>query len=93
MAIKFWSSKALAVLIFLPPLSSVSAASYTVQNWPQDLKNVPCDAWKHNSDGTWVEVATIVVNGHPTSGMTFKDTEEAKILDAKCPHKNSLWPF
>jgi hypothetical protein len=82
-----------AILIFVGSLSPVSAATYAIQNWPQDLDKVPCDAWKHNSDGTWEEVGTIVVNGHPTSGMTFKDTDESKLLDAKCPHKNSLWPF
>jgi hypothetical protein len=83
----------LAALIFVASLSSASAATYTIQNWPQDLNKVPCDAWKHNSDGTWVEVGTIVVNGNATSGMTFKDTDESKLLDAKCPHKNGLWPF
>lgn len=82
-----------AALIFVGSLSSASAATYTTQNWPQDLNKVPCDAWKHNSDGTWVEVGTIVVRGNATSGMTFKDTDESKILDAKCPHKNGLWPF
>jgi hypothetical protein len=45
-----------AALIFIASLSSVSAATYTIQKWPQDLNKVPCDAWKHNSDGTWVEV-------------------------------------
>lgn len=81
------------VLVFIGLLSAASAATYTVQNWPQDLDKVPCDAWKYNSDGSWTEVATIMVDGHPTSGMTFKDTDEAKILDAKCPHKKGLWPF
>jgi hypothetical protein len=76
----------LAALIFVGSLSSASAATYTIQNWPQDLNKVPCDAWKHNSDGTWVEIGTIVVGGNATSGMTFKDTDEAKMLDAKCPH-------
>lgn len=82
-----------AALILIGSISAASAATYTIQNWPQDLNKVPCDAWKHNSDGSWTEVATIVVGKNPTSGMTFKDTDEAKLLDAKCPHKHSLWPF
>jgi hypothetical protein len=85
--------KYLAAPILVASLSAASAATYTVQNWPQDLNKVPCDAWKYNSDGTWEEVGTIVVNGNATTGMTFKDTDEAKLLDAKCPHKKSLWPF
>jgi hypothetical protein len=82
-----------AALILLGSLGSASAATYTIQNWPQDLDKVPCDAWKRNSDGTWVEVGTIIVNGNPTSGMTFKDTDESKLLDAKCPHKHGLFGF
>ncbi len=86
--------RAFLVALFLTgSLNFAAAATYSIQNWPQDINKVPCDAWKHNNDGTWVEVGTIVVNGHPTSGMTFKDTDEAKILDAKCPHKHSIWPF
>jgi hypothetical protein len=82
-----------AGLIFIGSLGAASAATYTIQTWPDDLNKVPCDAWKHNSDGSWVEVGTIVVNGHSTTGMTFKDSDETKILNAKCPHKNSLWGF
>jgi hypothetical protein len=39
-----------------------------IQNWPQDLNKVPCDAWKH-SDGMRVEVGTVIVGGNATSGM------------------------
>jgi hypothetical protein len=83
----------LVAVIFIGSLSCASAATYTIQNWPEDLNKVPCDAWKYNSDGTWEEVGTIIVNGRATTGMTFKDTDEAKLLDAKCRHKSSLWPF
>ena len=85
--------KYLAALIFIGLLNTASAATYTIENWPQDLNKVPCDAWKRNNDGSWVEVGTIIVGGHPTSGMTFKDTDESKLLDAKCPHKSGIWPF
>ena len=78
--------KFLATLILLGSLSAGSATTYTIQSWPQDLNKVPCDAWRHNSDGSWTEAATIVVGGNATSGMTFKDTDEAKILNDKCPH-------
>ena len=83
----------IAALLFIGLLSSASAATYTIQKWPEDLSKVPCDAWKRNSDGTWVEVGTIIVGGNSTSGMSFKDTDESKLLDAKCPHKNGIWPF
>ncbi len=74
-------------LVFLSTSSAfANAATYTIQNWPQDLNKVPCDAWQRGSDGTWTEIGTIIVGGHTTSGMTFKDTDEAKILDDKCHH-------
>jgi len=76
----------LATMIFAGSLSSASAATYTIQNWPQDLSKVPCDAWHRNSDGSWTEVATIIVGTNPTSGMVFKDTDEAKIINDKCHH-------
>jgi hypothetical protein len=78
--------KFLAALIFVGSFSTASAATYTIQNWPQDLDKVPCEAWQHNNDGSWTEIATIMVGGNPTSGMTFKDSDEAKMLDAKCRH-------
>ena len=83
----------LAALIIIGSFSSAFAATYTIQKWPDDLSKVPCDAWKRNSDGTWVEVGTIIVGKTPTTGMTFKNTDESKLLDTKCPHKSSLWPF
>jgi hypothetical protein len=78
--------KFLAALIFVGSLSSASAATYTIQNWPQDLDKVPCAAWQHNSDGSWAQIATIMVGKNATSGMTFRDSDEAKMLDAKCRH-------
>lgn len=76
----------LAALFLIGSLNLAAAATYSIQNWPQDLSKVPCDAWHHNSDGSWTQVAPIVVNGNSTSGMTFKDTDEAKIINDKCHH-------
>lgn len=78
--------KFLAALIFLGSLSSAFAATYTIQSWPQDLDKVPRTAWQHNSDGSWTQIATIVVGKNATSGMIFRDSAEAKMLDAKCRH-------
>ncbi len=82
-----------AALIFVGSISSASAATYTIQNWPQDLNKVPCDAWKHNSDGTWVEVGTIVVGGNATSGMTFKDTDEFEVAGRQMSPQKQLMGF
>jgi hypothetical protein len=44
-------------LIFPTFLGSTGSVSAAIQSWPQDLNKVPCDAWRHNSDGSWTEVA------------------------------------
>ena len=60
------------------------AAEYDVTRWPADLEKVPCDAFKHNPDGSWSQVATIRVSGMPTFGKTYSKSPETEILDKKC---------
>jgi hypothetical protein len=35
------------------------AAEYYVTGWPPGIFELPCDAWKHNDDGSWTLVATV----------------------------------
>ena len=61
------------------------ALEYTVQQWPQDIGKVPCDAWRKNPDGTWSQVATIRASGQTITGRSFKsDSGEARMFSAKC---------
>ncbi len=61
------------------------ALEYTVQQWPQDIGKVPCDAWKKNPDASWSQVATIRAGGQTIAGRSFKsDSGEARMLSAKC---------
>ena len=75
----------LATGVLLAVGAPARALEYTVQQWPQDIGKVPCDAWKKNPDGTWSQVATIRASGQTIVGRSFKsDSGEARMLSAKC---------
>lgn len=61
------------------------AETYTIQNWPGDLDQVPCEAWIKNPDGSWTQTGIIVSSTDAHGGMTFgPDDLEARIVEKKC---------
>ena len=64
--------------------ASASAGTYTIDRWPQDIEKVPCDAWKHNADGSWTQTGTIVSASGTMVGQAFKGTTETRIIETKC---------
>jgi hypothetical protein len=42
----------LATGVLLAVGAPARALEYTVQQWPQDIGKVPCDAWKKNPDAS-----------------------------------------
>jgi hypothetical protein len=75
---------AAASLVFLASAYSAQAATYNIAAWPADLDKVPCDAWKHNDDGSWTQTGTIIAGNATLTGNTVKGGKESKMLDAKC---------
>jgi hypothetical protein len=63
---------------------SATAATYAIDRWPQDIEKVPCDAWKHNADGSWTQTRTIMVGKNQMIGSTFREDKVSALLDAKC---------
>ncbi len=62
-------------------------ASYFVNQWPQDIGKVPCEAWHRTSNGGWMQVAFIQASSTIVSGKIFAPgTGEAQMLNAKCAH-------
>ena len=60
-------------------------ASYRVDQWPQDIGKVPCEAWHKNGDGSWKQVAFIQAGAMIISGKNFGPSSgEALMLNAKC---------
>ncbi len=61
------------------------AATFTINQWPQDIGKVPCEAWANNPDGSWMLVARIQAGTTTISGKNFRaGSGEAQMLSAKC---------
>jgi hypothetical protein len=62
------------------------AATFTVNQWPQDIGKVPCEAWKKNPDGSWAQASPIQAGTLSITGKSFvAGSGEGRMLDAKCP--------
>ena len=63
----------------------VKAEIYNIQVWPDDLDEVPCEAWKKNH-GSLTQTGTIVVaNSHSViTGNTFTDAPTIRVVEKKC---------
>jgi hypothetical protein len=65
----------------------VRAETYNIQVWPDDLDEVPCEAWKkipgwepHSNTGTMV-----VANSHSViTENTFTDVATIRVVEKKC---------
>jgi hypothetical protein len=81
-------SIALAVAIAAACCQAASAdTAYTIHSWPGDLSRIPCDAWKHNEDGSWTQTGAITVEASSTviKANTFRNgTDIAQNIDKKC---------
>jgi hypothetical protein len=61
------------------------AATYTISSYPAGFAEVPCDAFKKNSDGSWTQVAILIAGGALIpAGNNFKNTAETRIIEEKC---------
>ncbi len=81
-------SRVLILATCLVAVAAVASAqtTYTIRAWPDDIASLPCDAFKKNPDGSWTQVAIIVVQtgNLQLEGMTFKGGREGQMLDQKC---------
>jgi hypothetical protein len=55
----------LRVLLFVASTLAICggaiAETYTIRSWPDDLDQVPREAWKKNPDGSWSQTGTILI--------------------------------
>jgi hypothetical protein len=64
---------------------SAKSATYTISSYPAGLAELPCDAFKKNSDGSWTQVATLLGGGALIpAGNNFKNTAETRIIEQNC---------
>lgn len=78
---------AVAFLIAAFVFSAAGAQTYNLKEGDK-LTALPCEAWKKNSDGSWTQIGTAVYpDGAKIGSNIFKNTQETKELEAKCPVK------
>lgn len=72
-------------LIGVAPQIARAKQTYTLQEYPEGLANVPCSAFKRNPSGTWTEVAAFVFHGQRFTGNTYKPgSPEFRMVDPRC---------
>jgi hypothetical protein len=70
------------VAVFVAAWSvTAQAQAINVEKWPDD---VPCDALRKNPDGSYDVTKPITRFFVTHTGMTYKNTREAKYWDQKC---------
>jgi len=78
---------AAAALLFAPAALR-AAETYVVDSWPRDIETIPCSAWDHNPDGSWVLRGYIKIGGSVVENIGFnKGDSSARLLDKKCGKK------
>lgn len=78
-------TRALLIIVCSAVSYSAKAATYTISSYPAGLAELPCDAFKKNSNGSWTQVASLIGGGALIpAGNNFKDTAETRIIEKKC---------
>jgi hypothetical protein len=81
------SAIAISLIGFTPQIAR-AAQTYTLQQYPEGLVNVPCSAFKRTPNGSWKEVAAFIFHGSKFTGNTYPPgSHEAGMLDQKCGAK------
>jgi hypothetical protein len=60
--------------------------SYVVHQWPQDIDQIPCEAWKHNGPHSWTLDGTIFIDKQDSANEnpTYVGGQVGAFLDRKC---------
>ena len=65
-----------------PPYTSTASTSVEL------VSSVPCDRVRHNADGSWTMLGTVVMSGITMTNTSFKGGREGPILASRCGHAN-----
>jgi len=78
-----------ATAAFFAVVASVRADEqvYVLENWPADIDNIPCSAWKKSPDGTWVLNGTVKIGASELTNIAVKGDAAAHKLDRLCGAK------
>jgi len=67
-----------------PPVASAISRWPEIHSWPEGIKDLPCAAFLRLQDGGWKTASPLNVNGAPISITTQANTDETKMIDARC---------
>lgn len=48
-----------------------------------------CSEWKHNQDGSWSSIGSLLVGTDVVNEVTLRGAKETKVLDEKCQNPSS----
>jgi hypothetical protein len=74
---------------FLAMTASVRADEqvWTVDDWPADIRQIPCSAWSKAPDGTWVLHGSLKLGSETMENIGVKGDAAAHVLDRECGKK------
>jgi hypothetical protein len=80
----------IAAAAFIAVVASAwaDAPVYVLDNWPADIDNIPCSAWKKSPDGTWVLNATVKIGASELSNVAVKGDAAARKVERLCGVKS-----
>jgi hypothetical protein len=81
------SKLAIAAAAALTAMVSCARADeqiYDLENWPADIDNIPCSAWKKSPDGTWVLHARVKIGGSELANVAVKGDAAARKVERLC---------
>jgi hypothetical protein len=60
------------------------APVYVLDNWPADIDQIPCSAWKKTADGTWALNARVKVGASELTNVGVKGDAAARKVERLC---------
>jgi hypothetical protein len=61
---------------------------YVLDNWPADIDQIPCSAWKKTADGTWALNATVKIGASELTNVGVKGDAAARKVERMCGAKS-----
>jgi hypothetical protein len=79
---------AAAAFIAVVASARADAPVYVLDNWPGDIDQIPCSAWKKTADGTWALNATVKVGASELTNVGVKGDAAAHKVERLCGAKS-----
>jgi hypothetical protein len=77
---------AAAALIAMVSSARADQDVYVLENWPNDIDQIPCSAWKKSPDGSWVlqRGVAVKVGASVLEDVAVKGDAAARMVERLC---------